>query len=53
MYLITGKNKCTQCNILKNLLDEKGVRNSYLDKEVLPQTTTQYLKMYCTSYPMI
>ena len=44
MYLITGKNKCTQCNILKNLLDEKGVKYSYLDKEELPQTTTQYFK---------
>ena len=53
MYLIIGKNKCTHCNILKNLSDEKGVRYHYLDKEELPQTTTQYLKMYCTSYPMI
>ena len=33
-----------QCNILKNLLDEKGVKYSYLDKEELPQTTTQYFK---------
>ncbi len=53
MYLIIGKEKCNQCNILKNLLDEKGIRYSYLDKEELSQATTGYLKMYCTSYPMI
>ena len=53
MYLIIGKEKCNQCNILKNLLDEKGIRYSYLDKEELPHATTGYLKMYCTSYPMI
>ena len=53
MHLIIGKDNCNLCNILKNLLDEKGVRYSYLDREVLPPATTGYLKMYCTSYPMI
>ena len=53
MYLIIGNDNCNLCNILKNLLDEKGIRYSYIDREVLPQATTGYLKMYCTSYPMI
>ena len=53
MYLFISKDNCNLCNTLKNLLDEKGIRYSYSDREVLPQATTGYLKMYCTSYPMI
>ena len=53
MYLIIGEDNCNLCNILKNLLDEKGVRYTYLGREVLPPATTGYLKMYCTSYPKI
>ena len=26
MYVLIGKEKCNQCNILKNLLDEKGIQ---------------------------
>jgi hypothetical protein len=51
MYLIIGKDNSSLCNILKNMLDEKGL--SYLNREDVPQATTGYLKMYCTSYPMI
>jgi len=36
MYLIIGKYNCNLCNILTNLLDEKGIsvtiRYSYLDR---------------------
>ena len=53
MYLIIGNDNCNLCNILKILLDGKGIRYSYLDREDLPQATTGYLKKNCTSYPMI
>ncbi len=53
MYLFIGKDRCNLCNMLKNLSDEKGIRYSYLDKEDLPQATTGYFKICCTSCPMI
>ena len=31
MYVLIGKEKCNQCDILKNLLDEKGTQYHYLD----------------------
>ena len=31
MYVLIGKEKCNQCNILKNLLDEKGIQYHYVD----------------------
>ena len=46
MYVLIGKEKCNQCNILKNLFDEKGKRYSYFDSKELPQATIGYLKMY-------
>jgi hypothetical protein len=30
-----GKEKCNQCNILKNLLDEKGIQYHYVDLKFL------------------
>jgi hypothetical protein len=39
--------------MLKDLLDGKGIRYRYLDREDLPQKTTGYLRMYCTNYPLI
>ena len=56
IYLIIGKDHCNLCNILKNLLDGKGIRYKtkiYLDKEDLRQVTTGYLKTNYTSYAMI
>ncbi len=47
-----GKEKYNQCNILKNLLDEKGIRYYYLDMLEMPHKTTTYLKMYCSNYPV-
>ena len=52
MYLIIGK-ESNQCNILKNLLDEKGIQYTYLDMGELPNRTNQYLKMYSSNYPII
>ena len=34
-------------------LDEKGIRNHYLDMLEMPHKTMTYLKMYCSSYPMV
>ena len=31
MYVLIGKEKCNQCNLLKNLLDEKGMKYHYVD----------------------
>ena len=53
MYVLIGKEKCNQCNMLKNLLDEKGIPYHYLDMLEMPHDTMTYLKMYCSSYPMI
>ena len=52
MYLIIGK-ESNQCNIIKNLLDEKGIQYTYLDVTELPNKTNQYLKMYSSNYPII
>ena len=51
-YVFIGKEKCNQCNILKNLLDEKGIRYHYLDMLEMPHKTMTFLKMYCRRYPM-
>ena len=53
MYVLICKEKCNQCNILKNLLDEKGIQYHYLDMLEMPHKTRTYLKMYCSSYPMV
>ena len=53
MYVSIGKEKCTRCYILKNLLAEKGIQYHYVDMMEMPHRTTTYLKMYCTSYPMV
>jgi glutaredoxin len=31
MYVLIVKEKCNQCNMLKNLLDEKGIQYHYVD----------------------
>jgi glutaredoxin len=36
MYVIKGKQKCIQCDELKNLLDEKGMQYKYLDMTEMP-----------------
>ena len=53
MYVIIGKEKCDQCNILENLLDEKGIRHHCLVMLEMPHKTMTYLKIYCSSYPMV
>ena len=37
MYACIGKEKCNQCNILKNLLDEEGIQYHYVDMLEMPQ----------------
>jgi len=53
MYEIIGKEKCARCDILKNLSDEKEIQYHYLDMMEMPHKIMTYLKMYCTSYPMV
>ena len=53
MYVLIGKEKCNQCDILKNLLDEKGIQYHYVDVNNMPQNTITYLRMYCPSYPIV
>ena len=53
MYVFIGKEKCNRIDNLKNLLDEKGIQYHYVDTKDLPHNTKTYLKIYCSSYPMI
>ena len=53
MYVIIGKQKCIQCDELKNLLDEKGTQYNYLDMTEMPHKTMTYLRMYCNSFPIV
>ena len=55
MYASIGKKKCNPCNILENLLDEKGIRYHYLDMLEMPHKTMTYLKIYCryTAYTLL
>ena len=46
MYVLIGKEKCNRCDVLKNLLDEKGIQYHYVDMMEMPYKTMTYLKMY-------
>jgi glutaredoxin len=47
------KQKCIQCDELKNLLHEKGVQYDYLDMTEMPNKTMIYLRTYCNSFPIV
>ncbi len=53
MYVLIGKEKCNQCNILKNLLDEKGIQYRDVDESKTPPELFTYLRMYCNTYPIV
>ena len=53
MYVIIGKQKCIQCDELKNLLDEKEIQYNYIDMTEMPHKTMTYLRMYCNSFPIV
>ena len=53
MYVIIGKQKCIQCDELKNLLDEKGIQYNHLEMTEMPHKTMTYLRMYCNSFPIV
>jgi hypothetical protein len=53
MYVLIGKEKCNQCNKLKNLLDEKGIQYHYVDVSKIPPELLTYLRMYCNTYPIV
>jgi arsenate reductase-like glutaredoxin family protein len=52
MYVIMGKQKCIQCDELKDLLDEKGIQYNYQDMTEMPHKTMTYLRMHCNSFPI-
>ena len=53
MYVLIGKEKCNQCNILKNLLDEKGIQYYYADVSKITHELLTYLRMYSSTYPIV
>jgi glutaredoxin len=53
MYVIIGKQKCIQCDELKNLLDKKGIQYDYLDMTEMPHKMMTYLRMICNSFPTV
>jgi hypothetical protein len=53
MYVLIGKEKGNQCDILKNLLDEKGIQYHYVDVSKIPHELLTYLRMYCNIYPIV
>ena len=53
MYVIIGKQKCIQCDELKNLLDEKGIQYNYLDMTEMLHETITCLRMYFSSFPIV
>jgi hypothetical protein len=53
MYVLIGKKNCNQCNILKNLLDEKGIQYHYVDVSKITHELLTYLRMYCNTYPIV
>jgi glutaredoxin len=52
MYVLIGKEKCNQCNILKKLLDEKRIQYHYLDVSKINHELLTYLRMYSSTYPI-
>jgi len=53
MHAIIGKQKCIQCDKLKNLRDEKGIQYNYLDMTEMPHKTMTYLRLYCNNFPVV
>ena len=47
------KYKSTRCEMLKNLLDERGIRYQYLDMMEIPHKNVTCLKIYCSICPMV
>ncbi len=53
MYVLIGKEKCKQCTILKNLLDEKGIQYHYVDASKITHELLTNLRMYSSTYPVV
>jgi glutaredoxin len=53
MYVVIRKQKCIQCDELKNLLDEEGIQYNYLDMTETPNKTMTYLRICCNSFPIV
>ncbi len=50
---VIGKEKCYQCNLLENLLHEKGMQYNPTDLSKLSHGLLTYLKNYCSSYLIV
>ena len=53
MYVLIGKERCNQCNRLKNLLDEKGIQHTCVDVSKIPHELLTQLRMYSNTYPIV
>ena len=42
MHVLIGKEKCNRCDVLKNLLDEKGIQYHYVDMMQMPHKTMRF-----------
>ena len=52
-YVMMEKQKCIQCDDIMNLLDEKEIQYSDFQMTEIPNTMMTYLRMYCTSFPIV
>ena len=48
-----GKEKCIQCDKLKNLPDEKGIQYPCLDVMQMPHKSMTYLRICSNSCPIV
>jgi hypothetical protein len=53
MYKIIGKQNFIQCYEIKNLLDEKGIQNNYLDMTEMPNKTMTCLRMCSNNFSTV
>jgi hypothetical protein len=53
MYIIIGKEGCSQCEELKELFKAYCVPHMYTDRSNIDTETHTYLKAYFPTYPMV
>ena len=53
VYLIVGKEGCSQCDVLKNVLHVKNIPFHYVMNTELSDNVINILKMFYKTYPMV
>ena len=53
MYIIIGKEWCSQCEELKEIFKAYCVPHMYTDRSSIDEKTHTYLKAYFPTYPMV